>query len=174
MKVEEEVFTDSDSDSEDPTHAGLRLTSGKVDTAEFDRLRFKRHKLYEDKLAIFDQSETPIKYQKPQNVLIQQWIQKQVIGKVSSKIRAIESMNEQSGVRAIPETWQVDANIALGWLIGVRKMKIVVSSEIPELQDKLRQAVLQLRTQFPTWTITAKMGDPKAKIDHEEMHKTGY
>jgi hypothetical protein len=169
--VEDPVFTDSESDSEDPAHQGLRLTKKKADKAEFDRWRFTRHKLYEDKLAEFDQSKTPQEHLKPIETLIDLWIEKQVIGKVTQKIRAINDIDDESGIREIPSTADLDAQGLLEWLRTARRIKIVVSSKIPHFEGRLEAAIKKLRVQFPDWQITAKMGDPKARVDHDRMHK---
>jgi GNAT superfamily N-acetyltransferase len=170
-QMSEEVFTDSESDSDDPTHSGVRLTQGKADAAEFDRVRIRRKKIYEDKLAQFDQSQVPEQHRKSQESLIGVWKDKQLLGKVRNKLRAIEAIDEHSGVRAVPESLQMENGVLLQWLTGTRQFKIVVSSDIDALKEAINEAVITLRGEFPNWKITAKMGDPKAKEDHENMHK---
>jgi hypothetical protein len=170
---EEEVFTDSDSDSEDPTHDGVRLITkdNRQDLAEFDRLRFGRKKIYEDKLADFgDQSKIPAKHRKPEGELIKDWIKKQVLGKVAKKLTVIESNLNNVTVRAHEGTGESE-EIIMNWIPTVRQFKIVLYGQNPVLIHELQAAVLELRRLFPDWRITAKVGDPTARLDHDNMHK---
>ncbi|CAD0009125.1 eCIS core domain-containing protein [Flavobacterium salmonis] len=169
---EEDVFTDSDSDSEDPTHEGVRLMQKdkKNDLAEFDRLRFGRKKIYEDKLTHFgDKSKIPSKHKQTEGKLIEAWIKKQILEKVTKKMNVIQGDLNNVTVRAHEETGQ-SVEIIMEWIPTVRQFKIVVFGESPLLKEKLKAAILELRTNFPSWRITAKMGDPVARLDHDNMH----
>jgi len=171
-EVEDQIFTDSESDSDDPTYAGLRIMneSTRKDLAEFDRVRLGRKKIYEDKLAEFNQKNVPSEFQKPESELIKQWIQKQVEMKVTKKLRVIEDSTTEKTVRSHENT-NMTREVAMQWVNEVRKFKIVVSTRNDKLKEELAQSVVKLRQEFPLWTITAKMGDPKAREDHDNMHK---
>lgn len=161
------IFTDSESDSDDPAYENLRIIdkSSKKDLAEFDRAKFKKKKLYEDKKADF--SDVPQEFQNPK--MIENWIIKQVLGKVANKIKVIETSNNTT-VRCFEETGS-SADVVMDWISSMRTFKIVLFGDSPLLREQLAMAVDTLRQQFPYWKITAKLGDLKAKEDHEKMHK---
>ncbi len=165
---EDEVYTDSDSDSDDPTHDGVRLVEKggkKKDKAEFDRLRLIRRKLYEDKRADF--SGVPVEHRKPG--MIKAWVKKQILGKVRSKIKAIHESNNGITVRCHEDTGK-SAGFLIQWFQQTRQFKIVLAGDDPTLRNELRAAILQLRHEFPGWRITAKLNDPVALEDHKQMH----
>jgi len=166
---EEDIFTDSDSDSDDPTYDGIRVmdSSTKEDKAEFDRVRFKREKIYEDKLATFN---IPEKLKGKEDQIIKDWIKKHVLGKVAKKLDVIESKDEKLTVRCIEDTGK-EADVVMSWVTKVRKFKIVLYGTNEVVKTELKKAVLILRENFPEWKITAKLGDPKAREDHDNMHK---
>ena len=164
------VFTDSDSDEEDPAFDGVRLVGAdRNDRAEFDRIKLRRGKIYEDKLAEFDQSKTPERHRKPVGELIANWIQKQVLRKTRRKLDAIQSGENGLTVRD-HEATGMSPEFLMQWFEETRRFKIVVSSDIPQLREALREAILDLRADYPDWTITAKMNDPRAREDHDRMH----
>lgn len=165
----DDVFTDSDSDLEDPIHEGIRIVdaTSKNDKAEFDRVRLKRKKIYEDKLAEFN---LPEHMKDQEGEVIKKWIEKQILKKVSNKLKVIESGDKNFTVRNHEGTKQ-EAEVIMDWVNKVRTFKVVLYGSNKTLEEELRNAILVLRENFPKWKITAKLGDPKAREDHDKMHK---
>lgn len=173
LVMEDEIFSDSESDSEDIAFDGLRIIENKKggrDLAEFDRVKFRRGKIYEDKLAVFDQSMRPQKFRQEESELIKQWIEKQVLSKVSNKLTVIQNIDDEKTIRCHEKTGET-ADVILNWFEQTRRFKLVVYGESQLLRDQLKDAVEELRQRFPQWRITAKLGDPRAREDHDRMHK---
>ncbi|MCD2325224.1 DUF4157 domain-containing protein [Sphingomonas sp. IC-56] len=170
-EIEDDIFTDSEDELE-PRVPGFRLTNKRTknDLAEFDRIRLVKKKIYEDKTAKFDQGKVPERHRKSREQLISNFVGKQIGTGITNKLNSIAVDLADLGVRE-HEKLNMNENELLSWIKSVAKIKILLAGEGEDLREALTHKILELRQQFPNWTITAKLGDPTATEDSDRMHK---